>query len=845
MRAQETPSSPKSAQSAATGDESVVKLDTVTVTGSISPRTVLESPLAITTIDHNKIEQIAPRSTTEMLKVVPGIFTESSGGENLENVLVRGIELSGAFTYIVLAEDGLPVTSESTMRYATADQFTRTSSMVDHVDALRGGSANIFATNASQALINFISREGSSTLEGETAFTTTSYGTLKNETWLAGPAGKDSTYAIGGWFRVDNGPRSPGYPYGNRGGQLAANIKYTFENGKGFVKVSAKVLDDHNIFDVPMPMQNASHPQNIPFGPDIQTGSTADSEDDRRVLIQNSPVGPIDYDAADGVHSSMAYIGTEFNYDVAPGLKLVDLARYTSINREINYYLNNAATPWQTLANSSAAKDKTQFAAARDASGNYNFELSLPGQGGVVIANSRAAAAAHLNGYGMTKTFDHAGGPISDLQEDIRLIKSFNEDNTHITAGVYTSYLTNKLSKQFNQVLTDVTPGYHRVDITFLNATTGAVIGPGTYNGIYQGGSTYTNDTSNELEVSPYIEVEHKVGHLSLDAGLRHQIVREDATIELTQNVNANTAATGTVAALENFQIGNGNYVEDPLRLTQNVWTVGANYTLTPHFAVFGRYSDDARFVSLTDLTENYHSGRIGAAGNPTNIIKQGELGIKTGSTKWALFLTAFDIDLTNVFTNQVITNPITQAQSTQASFQNNLSQGLELDVLWAPFRGLSFELSGVWAKSRLTDHNTETQTLLNGTTVLINDHGLVPQRTPESYGTLTAAYRFPQMSYGKLQIHGSVQYTGKQYSDLANSEPDPLKPWAEAVLGAAFTTQSGFTLRVDVNNVFNTMALTEGDPRTGNAITDPSAKSYNARPVLPRTTQLTLSYRF
>ena len=841
--AAQTPASDASAP--ADKDTAAIALDAFVVTGSVTPRTVLESPLSITTVDANKLQDIAPRSTTEMLKVVPGIFTESSGGEGLENVLVRGIELSGAFTYIVLQEDGLPVTSESTLRYATADQFTRMSSMVNNVDALRGGSANIFATNASQGMVNFMSREGGSSVQGETTISTSSYGTLKNETWISGPLGENTTFALGGWYRVDNGPRDPGYSFGNRGGQLMGNVKYTFKNGRGFVKVSAKALDDYNIFDVPMPLQNASSPQSIPYGPSIKDGSTADSADDRRVIIPNSPLGSLDYDAANGVHSRLGYIGAELSYDLSPSLKFSDKFRYTSIYREINYYLNNAATPWQTLANASAAKDKAQFAAALGSNGNYSFELSYPGQAGTVFAANPTAAANYLNGYGMTKTFDHAGGNITDFQEDLRLTQSLNSDNTHLTAGVYTSSLDNTLWKQFNQVLTDVTPGYHRVDITFLNATTGAVIGPGTFNGLYQGGSTFTNDSSEEREVSPYVEMETKLGHLTADAGIRHQVIKENATIELTQNVNANTLATGTNPALENFQVGNGNYVQDPLNLTQNAWTAGANYAFGSHFSVFGRYSYDDRFISLTDLTENYHSGRVGAAGNPTNYIKQGELGIKTGGAKWAVFLTAFDIDLTNVFQNQVVTDPVTQAQTTQASFQNNLSQGLELDALWSPVKGLSVELSGVWYKSRLTDYNTEKQTLLNGSTVLINDHGLVPARTPESYGNLTVSYQLPKYSFGAFQVHASAQYTGKQFSDLANSEPDPLKPWTEFVLGGSFTTSNGYTLRVDINNVFDSNALTEGDPRTGNAITDPSAKSYNARPILPRTIQASLAYRF
>ncbi len=824
--------------------DQTVQLNQFVVTGSMAPRTVLESPLSITTLDRNKIDEVAPRSTAELLKVVPGLYTESSGGEVLENVLVRGIELSGAYTYIVLQEDGLPVTSESTLRYASADLFTRMSDMIEKVDALRGGSANIFASNASQALVNFISREGGSTVQGNASFTTSSYDTLKTEAWTSGPLGQNTTFAIGGWYRVDNGERDPGFPYANRGGQILGNVKHTFAGGKGYIKVSAKALDDHNIFDVPMPMQNASNPQSIPFGPNIRTDPTASSQDARRIGLQSSPVGPFSYDNANGVHSSVSYVGAEFSYEIVDGLRFMDRFRYTTINRSIDYYLNGVATPWQTLANSAANRSAAQFAPALNGS-SYTFELTYPGQGNAVAAANPAAAAALGNGYGMVKTFDHAAGPITDVQDDLRLTQALNQDQTHVSVGVYFSDLNNSLAKQFNQVLTDVTPQYHRVDITYLNATTGAVVGPGTYNGVYQFGSTYTNDTSTEREVSPYIEVEHKWGHLNIDAGIRHSVVKENASIELTQAVNANTTTTGTNPALLNFQTGNGNYVSDPLSFNNNVWTIGANYAFTQHLSVFARYSDDARFISLTDLTENYHSGRIGSQGNPTNYIKQGEVGVKSGFGPFAVFLTAFRIDLTNVFMNTVITDPVTNVQSNLASFQNNLSQGVELETLWSPLPGLSLGLSGVADDSKLTDNNTERQTLLNGTSVLINDNGLIPARTPKIYGTFTASYRLPETKWGTFSVNGSYQYTGKRFSDLANSNPTPLKAFGEAVLGASFFTRSGIALRVEVNNVFNQFGLTEGDPRTGNAIIDPSAKSYNARPILPRTVQGTISYRF
>jgi outer membrane receptor protein involved in Fe transport len=100
-------------------------------------------------------------------------------------------------------------------------------------------------------------------------------------------------------------------------------------------------------------------------------------------------------------------------------------------------------------------------------------------------------------------------------------------------------------------------------------------------------------------------------------------------------------------------------------------------------------------------------------------------------------------------------------------------------------------------------------------------------------------------MSLGTLSVNASYQYTGKRFADLANSEPSPLKAFNETVLGVAFTTKNRFTLRVSVNNVFNQEGLSEGDPRTGQNILDPSVSTFNARPILPRTITGTVSYRF
>ncbi|MGH7528634.1 MAG: carboxypeptidase regulatory-like domain-containing protein, partial [Gemmatimonadales bacterium] len=84
-----------------------LQLQTLVVTGTQSPRTNLDASVAVTTLTATEIEAAAPRSTTEMLRYVPG-FTrvESSGGEVNQNISIRGIL---GVEYVAFLEDGLPV----------------------------------------------------------------------------------------------------------------------------------------------------------------------------------------------------------------------------------------------------------------------------------------------------------------------------------------------------------------------------------------------------------------------------------------------------------------------------------------------------------------------------------------------------------------------------------------------------------------------------------------------------------------------------------------------------------------------------------------------------------------
>jgi len=117
-------------------------LEEVFVTGVVNPKTKIKSSVSITTLGVKQIEQSAPRSTAEIFRSIPGIRSESTGGEGNANIAVRGVPISsGGSKYLQIQEDGLPVLLFGDIAFATADIFTRFDGNVAKVEAIRGGSA--------------------------------------------------------------------------------------------------------------------------------------------------------------------------------------------------------------------------------------------------------------------------------------------------------------------------------------------------------------------------------------------------------------------------------------------------------------------------------------------------------------------------------------------------------------------------------------------------------------------------------------------------------------------------------------------------------------------------------
>jgi outer membrane receptor protein involved in Fe transport len=230
-----------------------LNLERIVVTGTSVAASKMKQSVSISTLDEEQLRKSGAASAAEVLRGIPGIRSESTGGEGNANITVRGVPISaGGARYVQLQEDGLPVLLFGDIAFGTADQFLRADYMLDRLEALRGGSASTLASNSPGGLVNFISRTGQH--DGGDAGLTLGLGQhagTRIDFDYGGSFGGGWRFQLGGFQRAGEGAREAGYNTEN-GGQIRGNLTKTFDGGS--LRLSFKHLDDRTPSYMPVPV---------------------------------------------------------------------------------------------------------------------------------------------------------------------------------------------------------------------------------------------------------------------------------------------------------------------------------------------------------------------------------------------------------------------------------------------------------------------------------------------------------------------------------------------------------------------------------------------------------------
>ncbi|NDD01192.1 MAG: TonB-dependent receptor [Betaproteobacteria bacterium] len=577
------------AQTAANND--TLKLDELVVTGTASGASKMKQSNSISTVGVDQILQAQPTNSSDILRTIPGVRAESSGGGGNANVTVRGLPISaGGARYVQFQEDGLPVLLFGDVAFATPDMFLRADGSLERLEVVRGGSASTLGTNAPGGIINFISKTGEEPGGSMGVTTGLGYDEKRFDFDYSGKLGEKTRFFVGGYANMGQGPRNAS-ANGVQGHQIKANITQDVDNG--FVRLNFKTLDDKSPLFMPAPVSIKNGVLSELPGIDPRKATfyspywVQDATLSKNNTLVNSNVN-------DGLRVKSDSFGVETELKLAGGWKLSEKFR-TSENsgRFISIF------PGDDVANAASG---TKYATG-------------PKKGQAYTGKSFTATV-----------FNTSMDDMGSTTNDVKLSKTFAQaDGSKITttAGLFVNVQKVALTWNFNQYLMEATDNNPALLANSKTNSYGAIdLGTNVWGGCCTRAIDGTYRTT-----SPYAVLGWEKGALSLDGSLRAD--QQVATGSYNQASNNQFKPENTQAI---------NYTKN-----FNSYSFGGNYQLDKDTALFARVSKGAAFNADRIMFDPKKMPLDGSGVVPINEVKQVEGGVKLRNGNLSTFVTLFN----------------------------------------------------------------------------------------------------------------------------------------------------------------------------------------------------------
>lgn len=773
----------------------LLSLDEVVVTGSSNPKTKLESSIAVTTFSAKEIESKSSLSTADLLQSIPGFLVETSGGEVGNNLFARGIPSAGAYEYVQIQEDGLPIFEDGALQFANIDNFHRVDLTVNRLEAVKGGSASIFASGAPGGIINFTSKTGQNEFKGITKLSVGDYGLFRTDFNLGGAIVEDKMFFnIGGFYRVDQGIRSPGFD-ANKGGQIKMNFTYKFE--KGYARIYYKHLNDRNIFYQSIPFVKDGDGVKEYNGFDANYG-TFTSRNFSKLKVPQGEGGVFEADLEDGVHPVSSTIGGEFKFELTDNITMKNSFKNSDIDMDYNAIY---ASHWMGDITSQEDYADEKGILAGDEVFTYNDSgEALPG-------NTELKRADYWFINKKMKNFAN------------NLSFNFNLEKVNLTVGYYYSNWKSDQNWNWTSYLVSASDNPRLVNLS--DANTGMDY---TYNGI--SGITWLQresqikNTINALYVDTEFDLTDK---LTANLGFRYDDNQfsgagDHGTWGNDLGLYENNTADNGVNILK------GDYVYWDYNLSELSYSGALNYKINDQMASYVRYSHGFR----APIEESFYGpsvesgqGSAGLVGLEPTIVNQSELGFKFSSPKFALFANAFFMQLENIAYQDIREGGVSEKK-----FANVQNLGLELEAI-VRLGKLNISFNGTLQNPEYKGYEGSESEL----------NGNVARRISKFYFTLRPSYDVNE----KLNVFVNSSYFGDKYQDIGNTFK--LPGFHVMNVGGSYTLNN-IRFGLNVSNVFNTIGLTEADGlQSGLAPTD--GQTFMGRSILGRATRLSVAINF
>jgi outer membrane receptor protein involved in Fe transport len=750
-------------------EDSAKTLDMVIVSGSTQFKGLSkgDASFSITTMTPEQIDDAGAKSTADLLKVVPGLWVEATGGETGANIDVRGFPGGSDAPFVTMQLDGSPIFPPPTLSFLENSSLFRIDSTIDRVEVLRGGPSPVFSNGQTGATVNFITRRGSDTPEGELRTTVSDNGLYRIDGFYSGPISDDWFFSVGGFYREDDGVRDTQFP-ANKGGQFSATISHTFDAGE--FSFSARHLDDKNAFFTAVPLVAKADGGITRFAGFDPTEDTLLGRDFRNVTLQVTPgdsPGTINADLANGRGADLDMFGStlDLNFD---GWTLSNRASYLSGDAPTNG-LFTGANP-QTLSS---------FIDGQIGSVNGNADI-VSAAGGLATSG----AAQFVNGGGavsgdqqvMVAGFWVVRKDIDSFTDEVRLSRELFKGNTLTVGAYYANYSSKDRWYLGNNMLLTAEPNARRIDVALDNGvevTRDGFVGAS----FFSVNADYDGDN-----IAGFIADEWEIDdRWKLDLGLRFERQSVDAILE---NIESRDLDNNLLTLSNNSaSVLNGTFREIHQNDKESSFTAGLNYKVTDFASVFARYNTGYAFPQFDNLRDGQ---------NNTQQIDQYEIGFKSSTDLYSLFLTGFYNKFSGLQFQlfDLEGNNITQIGGSHA-------QGIEYEAQLRPFENFAIDLTGSYVDAEFRNFG--------------DNSGNRVRRQAKNQFRVTPSYVIPGQ-WGDLRFFGTWSHVGKRFSDNENQQLLPSYDTLD--IGVVAYIGNNWEVRVQGSNVTDELALTEGNAR-------------------------------
>jgi outer membrane receptor protein involved in Fe transport len=781
--------------------------DDIVVVGSANPagQRKLEAGYAVTSISSDTLKAARPISAADVMKLVPGIWPETTGGVSGPNIAVRGFPTGGDAKFVTMQIDSLPIYPASSLSFLDNSTQLRLDETVKRVETTIGGQAVLFGNGQPGATVNFVQKNGRDDQGGVLQGTVGSGAFYRVDGYYGAALGGGWYGSIGGFYRTAKGVRNTQFP-ADQGYQVSATLSHDIEDGS--FTLYGRHTYDRNAFFTPIPLIRTGTGNDIKlhafpgFNPTKDTflgNATRIVTFDIASNGTNTPVSKT-VDLARGRGIRLDVVG--FDFDKAFG--------ELSFSNKFSFSTGNAPTIAQFTGATPVSLGS--FIATQVAAANGNAAAlaaaGRPATGGSATLISNGTALTDLTRQVIGVGVFYVNKDIRSFQDEARLSYEPFEGNT-LTAGVYfADYRSDDTWLTGHTQLMTVQNHAQPINLVLNN---GVRITNGS--GVYGPTALALHNVYDARNTAIFLADQWNLtDSLKVDAGVRYEWETIDATF---QNSGRQNISTDPLAL---YDVGVSVLLPGSRDVrysgSKAAFNVDANYEIAHNLNAFVGFNRGYALPTFDDL-------RVGVTA--TTKVNQVQGGIKTLSSWYALNLTGFYTTFRGQPSSQILQDGTVIRYLTSSN-----TYGLEFDGTIRPFHGFSVAVSGDYQHGKYVAGGPG----ITGNQVI---------RNPDFQARVTPSYTI-DTPIGGLTLYATGTLVTDRFGDIQNQQP--LPGYETLDVGASFILTNGMEIAVTGSNVTNTLGITEGNTRVLGSGVD-AGGVFLGRPLFGPNYQVSLRTKF